>query len=55
MPQNKINRNAHMNSTGHIKGDPGYRTRGNRFGFDPIDTPAESARYETAQEKTAQT
>jgi hypothetical protein len=46
MPQNKQKRDALFDSTGQYRGLPGYRTRDNRSGFDPIDTPAESARME---------
>lgn len=46
MPQNKQNRNAYLENPGKVRGSPGYRTRGERSGFDPLDSSAESARME---------
>jgi hypothetical protein len=46
MPQNKQKRDEPLGGEGSIRGLPGYRTRDNRSGLDPIDTPAEAAHME---------
>jgi len=46
MPQNKHKRDEPLGVEGSIRGLPGYRTRDNRSGLDPVDTPAEAAHME---------
>jgi hypothetical protein len=46
MPQNKQKRDEPLGGEGSIRGLPGYRTRDNRSGLDPVDTPAEAAHME---------
>ena len=46
MPQNKLKRDEPLGGQGTIRGLPGYRTRDNRSGLDPVDTPAEAAHME---------
>jgi hypothetical protein len=46
MPQNKQKRDESIGGEGSIRGLPGYRTRDNRSGLDPVDTPAEAAHME---------
>jgi hypothetical protein len=46
MPQNKQRRATNLNDGTPILGMPGYRTRGNRSGLDPLDTRAEAAYME---------
>jgi hypothetical protein len=43
MPQNKHRQNELLESGGQIRGFPGYRTRDNRSGLDPLDSRAEAA------------
>jgi len=46
MPQNKQKRDERLGGEGTIRGLPGYRTRDDRSGLDPVDTPAEAAHME---------
>ena len=46
MPQNKQKRDEPLGGQELIRGMPGYRTRDNRSGLDPVDTPAEAAHME---------
>lgn len=46
MPQNKIKRESRSVEGESMRGIPGYRTRQDRTGFDPLDTSAESAHME---------
>ena len=41
MPQNKQKRDVQI--YGDLRGQPGYRTRPNRSGLDPVNSPAEEA------------
>jgi len=43
MPQNKQRQNDYLDGGVQIRGFPGYRTRENRSGLDPLDTRAEAA------------
>ena len=43
MAQNKQRQNVNLMSGGQIRGFPGYRTRENRSGLDPLDARAEAA------------
>lgn len=43
MPQNKIKRDAFLNGENPQPGFPGYRTRQDRSGLDPLDTNRETA------------
>lgn len=46
MPQNKKKRDAYHYGSNSYPGDPGYRTRDDRSGLDPLDTSAEASRME---------
>ena len=46
MPQNKLKRESRSIEGEAIRGIPGYRTRQDRTGLDPLDTSAESAHME---------
>jgi hypothetical protein len=46
MPQNKQKRDAKLGGETQLQGWPGYRTRDNRSGLDPLDTQPEAAHME---------
>jgi len=46
MPQNKLKRNSNFDFSNQYPGLPGYRTRSNRSGLDPLDTNREAAYME---------
>jgi hypothetical protein len=43
MTQNKLKRDAHLDNEDQLPGDPGFRTRRGRSGYDPLDSNREAA------------